>query len=455
MVATRSSKRLSNDMIHNDETKQMHLTTYVKTIKRPRTIVSNKEDSHCCLDQVKLSESLLAASQYFSLSYEPSRCQVIGREQTICTISEMLRNWVNHQDMMSLYLCGSPGTGKSLCVKAALEMIATSNTKYGLQNIHTIYVNCATISDPKTIYSVITSQMEETHAVPLHSNDTRTTHWIRTMQNIKTKQHILLVLEELDFLVTRDMSVLYSLLECPFLVPNVGILATANSVDLPERTASRLKLYCAQPLTIPLSPYSCDEMENILYQRLCLAKANYPCLERIPISHFTNVFQLVASKIAASFGDIRLALDVIRTLFLSTAKKISSEYQGHNCFLLQDAARILEEKGGLASMKHRIMNLPLQQQLVVLACVVLSNRKSLFTLTELYSQLTQLSRQLELPTISFSQFVDICENSLSDHGIIQLDGKRLDKRRLRCSLLTCVNEIKAALEQFTLYASWL
>ncbi|GJD07187.1 Cell division control protein 6 [Galdieria sulphuraria] len=331
-------------------------------------------------------------------------------------------------------------------------MIAADNNNNGLQDIHPIYINCATISDPKTIYSVITSQLEE--SVRLYSSDTKT-NWIRAIENIQAKQHILLILEELDFLVTRDMSVLCSLLESPYSLSKVGILATANSVDLPERAASCLKLYSAQPVTMPLSPYGYEEIESILYQRLCLAKASYPCLEKIPVSHFTDAFQLVAKKIATSCGDIRLALDVIRTLLLSAAKRIPAEYHGEDSFLLQDAAKILEEKGGLTSMKNRIGNLPFQQQLAVLACLLLSQRKSLFTLNELYSQLTQLNGQLELPCISFSQFVDICETSLSDHGIIQLEGRKIDKRRVRCSLLTCANEVKAALEPFTVYASWL
>ncbi|KAK4528967.1 hypothetical protein GAYE_SCF68G6916 [Galdieria yellowstonensis] len=445
-VVTRSGKRCyeKHADVHSTNRQQQQLTSYARQ-KRPRSAISSS-----CFTNI---------ASYFSLSYEPSN-QVVGREHFIATIADKLNQWLRGEDKMSCYLCGRPGTGKSLCVKASLDRIDTP------ENVLPIYINCASISDPKRIYSVIVAQLEEkasSLSCCFSSILQATGHSKEKKPAVDSNgaSHVLVVLEELDFLVTRDASVLRGLLEIPYVSQNVGILATANSVDLVERTMSCLKIQQYPPETIAFGPYVGEEMEEILCQRFQLAtKEN---MSGIPVSCVMTAFQLVAKKVSSSCGDVRLALDVVRTLFLSAAKTLSSSTGLDESVWVQLAAKIMEERGGVASMKHRIRNLPFQQQLVVLACFVLSNKRngrqsyssSLFTLHELYTQLTDLSGQLELKSISFSQMVDICETSLTDHGIIQLDRKIIDKRRQRWSLIPCASEIKAALEPFTVYASWL
>jgi len=467
-VVTRSGKRCyeKHADVHSTNRQQQQLTSYARQ-KRPRSAISSssscsKKENPCPLLYTPSWFTNIAS--YFSLSYEPSN-QVIGREHFIATIADKLNQWLRGEDKMSCYLCGRPGTGKSLCVKASLDRIDTP------ENVLPIYINCASISDPKRIFSVIVAQLEE-NASSLSccfSSILQATGHSKEKKPAKTSavdsngaSHVLVVLEELDFLVTRDASVLRGLLEIPYVSQNVGILATANSVDLVERTMSCLKIQQYPPETIAFGPYVGEEMEEILCQRFQLAtKEN---MSGIPVSCVMTAFQLVAKKVSSSCGDVRLALDVVRTLFLSAAKTLSSSTGLEDeSVWVQLAAKIMEERGGVASMKHRIRNLPFQQQLVVLACFVLSNKRngrqsyssSLFTLHELYTQLTDLSGQLELKSISFSQMVDICETSLTDHGIIQLDRKIIDKRRQRWSLIPCASEIKAALEPFTVYASWL
>eukprot|EP00871_Galdieria_phlegrea_P002545 jgi/Galph1/3291/GphlegSOOS_G1947.1 len=454
MVTTRNSKRRLSEIV-NSEYSQKSFTSFAPK-KRPRSITSKCEVSkiHTTNDQKLLDSGCFAdVARYFSLSFETKNLHTVGREREISYIAEKLNNWYNEQQPTSLYLCGSPGTGKSFSLKTVLDNVtAKSNNPV---NIQVVSVNCASLREPKSIYSLILSYLNG--GISESSTDMK----FRLIQHLQQMNdcRILLILEEADFLVTRDMSVLCSLLQCPHLVnSNFCVISTANSIELPQRTMPWLKMHQATPETMTFSPYSYEEIEQILFQRLDQARKENALLTQIPQEIFMTVFKLVGKKISGYSGDIRVALDIIRTLFVELARKkvTLATLSTENGRLLQEVLKILEEKSGLTSMRSRIMGLPIQQQLVVLACLLLSSRQQVFNMNDVYTKVCRIIRELNLPSVSFSQFVDICETSLTQHGVIQMERKaQIDKRRKRCSLLCSFDEARAALEQYSIYLSYI
>jgi origin recognition complex subunit 1 len=114
---------------------------------------------------------------------------------------------------------------------------------------------------------------------------------------------IVLLLDELDFLVTRRQGVIYNLLEWAQAPQSrLIVIAIANTMDLPERVltkriASRLGL-----LRVEFMPYSEQQLISILSTRL-----GPDC----PIVSM-NAIAFASRKVAAVNGDARRLLDICR-----------------------------------------------------------------------------------------------------------------------------------------------
>jgi len=112
------------------------------------------------------------------------------------------------------------------------------------------------------------------------------------------------LMDELDQLVTKNQSVMYNFFNWPGLRHSrLIVLAVANTMDLPERTlsnkiSSRLGL---QRITFP--GYTHDQLMSIIHSRL----ANVPGGVVHP-----DAVQFASRKVAAVSGDARRALDICR-----------------------------------------------------------------------------------------------------------------------------------------------
>jgi cell division control protein 6 len=118
----------------------------------------------------------------------------------------------------------------------------------------------------------------------------------------------IVVLDELDQLLSRQQSVLYHLFELASAHGSRLILiGVANALDLSDRFLPRLAALGATPRTVTFSPYSPAELESIISQRIAPVEASATsCLmER-------SAIKLCAMKVAAASGDARRALEVCR-----------------------------------------------------------------------------------------------------------------------------------------------
>ncbi len=108
-------------------------------------------------------------------------------------------------------------------------------------------------------------------------------------------------MDELDFLVTRQQSVLYNLFDWPQRRhARLVVIGIANTMDLPERllpkVASRLGLG-----RVVFKPYTRDQIGTILTARL----QGLPAFDQ-------NAIKLAAARVANISGDVRKALQICR-----------------------------------------------------------------------------------------------------------------------------------------------
>ena len=127
----------------------------------------------------------------------------------------------------------------------------------------------------------------------------------------------LLLLDEIDYLVTKSQTVCYKLFDWPTLQNSkLSIIAISNTMDLPERliprVASRLGLN-----RLNFMPYSRDQIRTVIAQRIESADAQGIFEEA--------ALQLCAMRVAATSGDVRKALQILkRALEIRKTDKVTS-----------------------------------------------------------------------------------------------------------------------------------
>ncbi|XP_065185349.1 origin recognition complex subunit 1-like isoform X2 [Sycon ciliatum] len=217
-----------------------------------------------------------------------------------------------------LYISGVPGTGKTATVHAAITELQSWVEEGDLGEFRFIEINGMRLSEPKQAYVQIWKE--------LNGTDKRVTaeHAAQLLDKFfgnpsTIKSPIVLLVDELDLLLTRKQTVLYQLFDwpskpgCPLVV-----LAIANTMDLPERAmmgrvSSRLGL---QRLTF--QPYSYQQLKEIVLSRvedLCVFEK--------------EAVEFVARKVAGVSGDARRALSIcLLAVELMNKKKKADEGNG-------------------------------------------------------------------------------------------------------------------------------
>lgn len=118
---------------------------------------------------------------------------------------------------------------------------------------------------------------------------------------------VLLVLDEIDELIEKKQSVLYTLFEWPTLPKaKIILIGIANSLDLTNRALARLQTQSisVKPQLMNFLPYTREQIVDIFKNRLEAAGV----LDVFPMA----TLQLLSAKVAALSGDIRKALDLGR-----------------------------------------------------------------------------------------------------------------------------------------------
>jgi origin recognition complex subunit 1 len=116
-----------------------------------------------------------------------------------------------------------------------------------------------------------------------------------------SRRPIVVLLDEMDLLVTRTQTVLYNMFDWPARRGSrLSIIGIANTMDLPERLHPRIGSRLAGRRVV-FQPYQRDQLETIVRSRLEGCSA-----------FDANALTLVARKVANCSGDVRRCLELCR-----------------------------------------------------------------------------------------------------------------------------------------------
>ncbi|KAF2538856.1 hypothetical protein F2Q68_00020575 [Brassica cretica] len=201
-----------------------------------------------------------------------------------------------------MYIHGVPGTGKTVSVLSVMKNLK-AEVEAGIVSPYCfVEINGLKLASPEKIYTVIYEALSG-HRVgwkkALHSLNERFSEGKRIGK--EDEKPCILLIDELDLLVTRNQSVLYNILDWPT-KPNskLIVLGIANTMDLPEKLLPRIS-------------------SRMGIQRLCFGPYNHTQLQEIISTRLKGIdafekqaIEFASRKVAAISGDARRALEICR-----------------------------------------------------------------------------------------------------------------------------------------------
>jgi len=371
---------------------------------------------------------------------------LIGRDHEQSVINSFITETMVNQQPGSLYLSGAPGTGKTACLTKALDQLEGSKCK----KYQSYFINCMSIKCSQNIFSKVASELSG-NSKPFTSKDAQ--KYLETKCK-SSGPRILLVLDEIDQLESKNQDVLYKLFEMPFLQKSrLVLIGIANALDLTDRILPRLQSKSAcKPMLLQFSPYSKDQISEILKARI----------KEIGSSDIDPMaIQFCARKVHAITGDVRKALDILRRAVevkesIEKKKKKAGELDKPMKVTLAHVASVCSEVYGsrLSSTSSTTANsFPLQQKLVICSLMVCLRDKKVKEVTtgKLHEVYSRVCKSRHVTGITNEEMSSVC-TLLESQGIISIK-KTKDKRNDKVTLRLQENEVEHALQDKTLISS--
>lgn len=348
--------------------------------------------------------------------YIPKR--LLFREEQISKLAQHLTSLIRRQRTSNLFIYGKPGTGKTAVTRFVVNKLVekTRNTNY---QFNSIYVNCRSAG---TEYRVIKAMADcVNYDLPFTGLSTEEAIQRLIKHLINTHMPILIILDEVDALVTRyGDKILYILTRLNYDYRDIisMIIGISNDLRFKELLDPRV-LSSLSEEEIIFKPYSPIELEQILWDRVELA-FNKDVVD-------SSAIRLVAAISGSENGDARKALDLIRI-----AGEIA-ENEGAN--------KVLEEhvKKAYASIDREravevIRSLPVHSKLIILSLynILIKNPESRVKSSILYNKYTIITRQFGDAPLSMRRFHGLLVE-LNMLGIIDRKINNLGRRGGRYS----------------------
>ncbi|KAK9124460.1 hypothetical protein Sjap_014062 [Stephania japonica] len=364
-------------------------------------------------------------------------------------------------------------TGKTLSVEKVKELLLNWVKEAGHQKPDVLSINCTSLTSTSEIFMHQLQKKTSSSSSPLQQLQ----KLFSQKKQASNRKMMLIIADEMDYLITKDCSVLHEL----FLLTSLPssrciIIGVANAIDLASRFLPKLQslnwrhvLHSGKPMVLTFRAYSKDHILRILRQRLMV----------LPYDVFQEeALELCARKIAAASGDMRKALFVCRSavemleaeVVDSSSKMCLVQANGATPdqslsrtikLLVKDENTVRIDHMAVALSKtfkspivDTVQSLPQHQQMVLCSIVKLFQRsKKDTTIAELNRSYSEICKSVVIPPASALEFSTMCK-VLSDQGLFKLGQSREDRLK-RVTLKVDEAEIGFALQGIRLFRNCL
>lgn len=405
-------------------------------------------------------------------------------------ITDYLINGLQNQgSSSSLYISGMPGTGKTATTLEVIRNLQRQN-KYKFEFIH---INAMSLTNPNLVYTIVNEKITSRR-----QNPTASATFLDEFFKKKDKTKILrqkicgkganslkdrklnekvrvqaemlrvLLIDELDALVTKKQTLLYNLFDWPcHSHSRLLVIAIANTMDLPEKMQSKIASRIGNNRLV-YEPYNREQITEIIRSRI---KGTHDGTSTSGGIFDDKAIHLVASKVSSYSGDIRRSLQVakraleitrdeyttkygndyskklISVTFMQVVRAFEELYNTKQCILLKSLRRFEI----LVIMAIYLEFITSKSEKVLLdrvqdRCDNMLSQLNWFTSTS--GQVTLASKRAVMPSNTFREIV----KRLQSFGILNISvesGKITDN--VHAQLFVYHDEITAAFEEHEIY----
>lgn len=416
-------------------------TSLGSPLKKKRLFNTQKSSSE--------SSTFLRAKSLFQrgsqVSHSSGESHLVSREKEASILNDFLIENYSKKCSNSLYISGPPGTGKTAQVSLSLDHFLKSigsPSKSDPSIVHShdksqwvkiITMNCMTISNPENIFHEIYNQLD-THSITGNRKKSADDLFM-LLQNKSIKFNtIVLFLDEMDYLITRDQQVLFKLFQfasTQLLTSKLILVGISNSLDFTDKFLPRLKRNRLCPQSMQFLPYNASQIRQIIMERLSTLTEDKEN-EQGPrhIIHPTAV-QMCCVKAAAVAGDLRKAFDICyKSIELVEEECAMGKSQA--TVLISHVARVCNATFG-DNLGQRLNKLNLLQK-AILCCLVNLETRSLSSAENKVNQLYEHYLKHCVPkveqllsTVKKGEFLELV-SALEASGLVSLTAGKLGGR---------------------------
>ncbi|EFH68650.1 hypothetical protein ARALYDRAFT_311790 [Arabidopsis lyrata subsp. lyrata] len=397
-------------------------------------------------------EQMRAVKEALHVSKAPST--IVCREDEHIRIFGFVKGCIDQQKAGSLYICGCPGTGKSLSMEKVVQQVGDWSTQAGLPPVDTLSVNCTSLTKTTDIFSKILGEIKPGKNANTNSSPLQHLQSLFSQKQASSSSRMMLIIaDEMDYLITKNRGVLYDL----FLLTTLPfsrciLIGVANAIDLADRFLPKLKSLTCKPMVITFRAYSKDQILRILQERLMVLSY---------VAFQPKALELCARKVAAASGDMRKALCVCRSaleiLEMEVRRSAGPESQGpttDDSVVRMDHMAAALSKTFKSPVVETIQSLPQHQQIIICAATkAFRGSKKDTTVGELNMLYLEICKSWMISPAGITEFTNMC-TVLNDQGILKFGQARGDKPK-RVSLRVDESDITFALQEIRFFRNCL
>lgn len=313
-----------------------------------------------------------------SINYTPERIDILEKltdSQIYCRDKErdyILNFFENEEEVKSLFICGQPGTGKTSLMNEIFKSHLTSN-KFCFK----IYINCMSLNSIKDFNEEIFKFFNKTSSLTIFRKIFKSKKYDSLIKILKTnpnnlkidtlcnvlnilnsndveeKMTPIILLDEIDhFYQKNDDIAFFDILSIPYLSScNLKILMISNNSEFDKYILPKIENRKIKISKYVFKPYTHVEINKILIQKLIETgfKDNFE----------ENAIRFISSKLANKSGDLRPALEIIKSILLNQKEEFSNGKKVD----LREVMIILKHK--TSSFSEIIKNLTFEQKVVI------------------------------------------------------------------------------------------
>ncbi|BAC03316.1 putative CDC6 [Oryza sativa (japonica cultivar-group)] len=355
-------------------------------------------------------------------------CGLVCRDDEQSRVLEFCKGCVEQERSGSLYVCGCPGTGKTLSINKVKESVARWADETGMETPDALSINCTSLAKTHEIFSTDKFLMQ---ILAKFQTRKKATCKLSPLQQLQTmfshkesapRRMLLVVVDEMDYLITRDRAVLHDLfMLTTYQFSRCILIGIANAIDLADRFLPKLESLNCKPLVVTFRAYSKDQISDIIKHRLKVLE--YDVFEPLAL-------EFCARKVAAASGDMRKALGVCRSaveVFEARLQESSDQEFGLVTCITNKVVPVKE-----ITFVHVYIDVTFDHMDIALSKAFKSPVVDSILCLPQHQQLNksyiEICRSTQVPAVGMLEFSNMCM-VLSDQGFMKLGQSKEDKLR--------------------------